>query len=128
MRVVLVIMLLGAVLATSCLSERVAATLEEDVLDCVVPAAALRRGDRIVAIRGLAFVADTVIVERGRTVTWINCDPPSAEPHTATATAGGWNSPLLRSGDSYSHAFEVAGVHDYFCLPHAGMRGVVVVR
>lgn len=124
---VLALLLAGASLP-ACLSDRVTAAGGDDLLDCVIPAAALQRGDRIVAIRGLAFVADTVTVERGQVVTWVNCDPPGAEPHTATAVTGGWNSSLLRRGDSYSHAFDAAGVHDYLCLPHAGMRGAVIVR
>jgi plastocyanin len=77
----------------------------------------------------------------GVVIRWTNRDPGNA--HTATAyhpnigvrqrripeAALPWDSGYLLPGDSYSTTLTVAGVYDYYCLPHehAGMVGRIVV-
>jgi plastocyanin len=95
----------------------------------------------------LAFRPETVEITAGETVTWTNV---GTYPHTVTAYAdgipdggeyfasGGFESEraarvesggYVEEGDSYSHAFETAGVYEYYCIPHeyAGMVGTVEV-
>ncbi|MFC7177489.1 plastocyanin/azurin family copper-binding protein [Halosegnis marinus] len=91
-----------------------------------------------------------ITVSVGETVTWGN---PGSRGHSVTAYGGQipedadyWASGGLgsesdararypqeghvASGETYSHTFEVAGDHEYFCIPHerGGMVGTVVVE
>ncbi|UXN66102.1 plastocyanin/azurin family copper-binding protein (plasmid) [Phyllobacterium sp. A18/5-2] len=77
----------------------------------------------------------------GTVIRWRNNDPGNS--HTATAfhprnsghplriPAGArpWNSGYLLPDETFSMMFTVAGVYDYFCIPHemAGMVGRIVV-
>jgi plastocyanin len=118
----------AAVLTVGCFSDRAPVGPAGELFDCLLPADAVRRGDQFVVIRGFAFLPDTVRIERGRTVTWVNCEPPNSDAHTTTADDRAWDSPLLLRGDSYSHTFHDVGTFGYFCLPHSAMRGEVTVR
>lgn len=82
----------------------------------------------IVAIRGFAFTPDTLRIVAGTTVAWVNCETPNIDPHTATATAGEWDSGYLAPGAKYTRTFAVAGRFGYACLPHPFMKGVVIVQ
>lgn len=117
-----------AAATAACLSDRAPVAPAGEQADCRLPVDAVRRGDRIVVIRNFAFVPDTVTVEPGRSVTWVNCEADGTEPHTSTDDAGAWNSSLLHPGDSYSRTFGEEGEHGYFCLPHPAMRGHIHVR
>jgi len=80
-------------------------------------------------------------VRVGQTVRWTNND--TGNSHTATAyhpanfdrprripeDAQPWDSDYLLPGDSFSVTLTVAGVYDYYCVPHemAGMVGRIVV-
>ena len=99
-----------------------------------------------------AFNPPEITVSVGETVVWHNT---SARGHTVTAyenaipeeadyfASGGfdgesaareaWRDGLggkIDSGESFRHTFEVAGRHDYVCIPHeqAGMVGAVIVE
>ena len=78
-----------------------------------------------VEMRQFRFEADTVRVEVGGTVRWINRD---AVAHTSTADDGYWRSPLIGPGETFSTRFERVGAFSYHCLPHPRMRGVVIVE
>jgi len=82
-----------------------------------------------------------VLIEPGQTVRWINNDRGNS--HTSTAyhpkntghplripgAAEPWNSDYLLPDQAFESRFTVAGVYDYFCIPHeqAGMVGRIVV-
>ena len=123
--------LAGALLMTlpllSCFSDRTGITPPTGA-DCRVPADAIGGGRAVVLIRDFAFFPDTLRVRPGTTVTWVNCEAPAVDAHTATADAGNWDSGSLPAGATYSRTFEAAGAHPYFCRPHPAMRGTVVVR
>lgn len=106
-----------------------------------------------VQMRSVSFDPAEYTVEVGDEVTWHN---PSTRSHTVTAyedgipaegeyfASGGFDSEAaardgwsggdfggaVTSGESYSHAFEVAGTFNYVCIPHetGGMIGRVVVE
>jgi plastocyanin len=83
----------------------------------------------VIAIRGFAFVPDTIRVLPGTTVTWVNCEEESAnEQHNAAAEDGGWSTALLSPTALGSRRFDEPGVHPYLCELHPFMRGVVVVE
>lgn len=71
-----------------------------------------------------SFSPNPVEVSVGKTVTWINDD---SGRHTVTSKDGTFDSELMGKGQSFSHAFDKAGQYQYFCSPHPGMVGTVVV-
>jgi plastocyanin len=82
-----------------------------------------------------------LLIRPGDTVRWINRDPGNS--HTTTAYhpsndghplripkgAAPWTSDYLMPDQSFSITLSIAGVYDYFCVPHehAGMVGRIVV-
>jgi plastocyanin len=66
-----------------------------------------------------------VRIRPGERVTWISCDE---DPHTSTADAGEWSSPLLPPGAAFTQGFESAGEFSYHCEPHPFMTGRVIVE
>lgn len=117
----------GFLLHAGCVSDRTTGP-PATVAECSMPLDALRQGAVPVLIRDFAFVPDTVRVRAGATVVWVNCESTDVGPHTATAEDGDWGSPLLQRGEAYATTFSEVGDHDYFCLPHSVMRGVVRVE
>jgi plastocyanin len=99
-----------------------------------------------------AYIPQRIEVAVGDTVTWVN---NGSRGHSITAyentlpdgatywASGGFGSEAaareafaaaepwgnVPPGESWSHTFETAGEHPYFCIPHerAGMVGTVVV-
>lgn len=122
----------GGVLLTtvllSCFSERPEALAPVSQAECGVPGSAIGSGHAIVLIRGFRFLPDTLRVSPGTTVTWVNCEPASVEAHTSTAVAGAWDSGPLPPGDAFERTFTGSDSFSYFCRPHPGMRGVVIVE
>lgn len=102
-----------------------AAGPDQTLAECLAAAGATGTA---VAIRGFAFLPDTVRVAPGTRVTWVNCEPPQADPHTATADDGAWGSELLFPGDVFSRDFTQVGTFPYHCVPHPHMRAVVIVE
>ncbi len=83
-----------------------------------------RAATHAVAIAGFAFSPQELTVTVGDTVTWTNTD---AVAHTATSTAGAFDSGEIAQGASYSVTFTSPGTFDYVCTPHPSMTGRVVV-
>lgn len=100
-------------------------------------------------VQGNRFEPDTITVEPGTTVTWVN---RSQDAHTVTAyedslpedvpyfSSGEFANErtaranlaegLITSSETYEVTFEVPGTYRYFCIPHeaTGMKGKVVVE
>ncbi|MFC9439486.1 cupredoxin family copper-binding protein [Nocardia sp. NPDC057030] len=81
-------------------------------------------GPNAVNIDGFAFTPATLTVKAGTTVTWVNHDE---EPHTVAATDGGFHSPGMGAGATYSFTFSKAGTFAYICSIHPFMKATVVV-
>lgn len=60
----------------------------------------------------------------GATVTWNNTGDL---PHTVTDGSGAFDSGVFAAGDSYSRAFDAAGVFYYYCTLHHAMLGTLTV-
>jgi YVTN family beta-propeller protein len=97
-----------------------------------VPVAAPREpgGKRVtVNIQGPPprFVPDTVSVEAGSTIEWVN---NGRGVHTVTGNDGAWDSGSLAPGERYARQFDHTGTFGYYCIPHhsMGMVGTIVVR
>lgn len=123
----LVVLLLALGATLSCFSDR-NGVVEPIGGECSIPASAFGRDRAVVIIRGFQFLPDTVRVRRGTTVTWVNCENPGVDPHTSTSTTNAWDSGTLVPGANYEHAFAGTGAFPYFCRPHPGMRGAVIVE
>lgn len=119
----------ASALASACFSERAHDTTGPSG-ECTIPldSPVIGATGALVAIRGFGFHPAVVRVRPGTTVTWINCEPAGIDAHTSTSDAAVWASPFLAPGATYSHTFGAAGSYDYHCLPHAFMRGSVVVE
>lgn len=80
----------------------------------------------LVTIQNSSFSPTSLTVKVGTQVTWRNND---GIRHTVTSDSGGeLDSPLLSTGNSYSHTFSTAGTFPYHCTPHPFMTGTVVVE
>ncbi|HWZ15181.1 MAG TPA: cupredoxin family copper-binding protein [Mucilaginibacter sp.] len=78
-----------------------------------------------VSIKNMAFSPDTLRIKTGTTVTWMNNDGMT---HTVTSNTALFDSGNLAAGLSFQYTFNAAGTFTYYCVIHAGMRGVVVVN
>lgn len=81
-------------------------------------------GDPGVTIADFHFAPASTTIHVGDTITWSNSGPSS---HTATATNGGFDTGILKKGQSASHTFTQAGTFHYACQIHPFMHGTIVV-
>ncbi len=83
-----------------------------------------RAATHAVTIADFAFSPPMLTITAGDTVTWTNED---AVAHTATSTAGAFDSGDLAQGASFSFTFTTPGTYTYLCTPHPDMTGQIVV-
>jgi len=76
-----------------------------------------------VNIQGFKFVPETISINKGDSVTWINQD---GAVHSTTQDATLWSSDLSL-GTSFNFVFKDAGTYTYSCRFHPTMRGTVTV-
>jgi plastocyanin len=56
----------------------------------------------------------------------MNADPNMV--HNLVSDKGAFQSPLLRTDQSWSRKFDKPGVYAYHCVPHPWMKGTIVVK
>jgi len=90
------------------------------------PAPAASAGGHRVMIHDYAYSPASLTLAVGDSVTWTNMDPA---PHDVTVTRGpaSFQSPLLSTGQSWTHTFTVAGPYTYICSVHPDMQASVAV-
>jgi plastocyanin len=76
-----------------------------------------------VTIKNFAFTPATITIKAGATVTWTNQDNA---PHDIKVN--NFNSPLLKTGESFNYQFNTAGTYDYICGVHPAMTGQIIVE
>ena len=81
-------------------------------------------GDPGVTVADFHFSPASTTIHAGDTITWTNNGPSS---HTATARNGGFDTGVLKNGQSVSHTFTQPGTFTYFCQIHPFMHGTIVV-
>jgi Icc protein len=81
-------------------------------------------GAHNVSVDNFSFAPPTTPVPVGSTVTWTNRDDI---PHTVVNTERKFKSPVLDTGEQFSHRFDSPGTYRYFCSLHPKMTGEVVV-
>ncbi len=80
--------------------------------------------EQAVSIENFAFVAPSLEITAGTTVTWTNNDTAA---HTATADDGSFDTGNLDPGASGSVTFDTPGTYTYKCAYHPNMTGTIVV-
>lgn len=71
------------------------------------------------------FTPRNLSIRAGTRVTWIN---RGAIPHTATLRNGGWDTGVLKQGESKTLTFDEPGTYQYLCTIHPNMQGTLTVR
>lgn len=115
-------------LAVACLSERTTSVSGSAGAECRLPVGSGVPGATLVIIRDFTFEPASVTVPAGSSVVWLNCDDPGQPAHTSTGDQGGWNSPILATGEVFVQRFDQAGSFAYHCEPHPFMTGTVIVN
>jgi plastocyanin len=122
------VVIAGAIVATYVLSGNMNMGVEGSGNSIQQPTASIPSNStvvRIVANTGSnSFSPNPVEVKVGETVTWINDD---SGRHTVTSKDDVFDSGMMGKGQSFSFTFDKAGEYAYFCSPHPGMVGIVVV-
>ncbi|HEU5258646.1 MAG TPA: metallophosphoesterase [Vicinamibacterales bacterium] len=77
-----------------------------------------------VSVDNFSFAPTTASVAVGSTITWTNRDDI---PHTIVSTEQKFKSPVLDTGEQFSHRFDAPGTYKYFCSLHPKMTGQIVV-
>jgi plastocyanin len=97
---------------------------------------------KVVRIVGLRYEPETITVNAGQTITWINetngnhtvtLDPAEAKNKNDVSLPPGaqtFDSGIIGPGKTFSHTFTIPGVYKYFCKEgeSEGMKGMVIVR
>lgn len=78
-----------------------------------------------VEITNFAFSPAKLEIKQGDIVTFINKDEVA---HTATADNDDFDTGLLDQNNSKKITFSEAGEFSYYCAPHPGMKGTIVVK
>ena len=81
-------------------------------------------GEVQVTIGDFFFRPQDININVGDSVTWTN-DGKVPEGHTVTGD--GFDSGVIKSGETYSRIFNSVGAFDYVCTLHPNMRGTVTV-
>jgi len=76
------------------------------------------------SVSDYGFSPAAVTIAAGDTVTWTNNGTVPAG-HNVSGT--GFTSPILKTGQSYSHTFSAPGTFSYVCTLHPFMKGTVTV-
>jgi copper-containing nitrite reductase/amicyanin len=71
------------------------------------------------------FSQPVVRIKAGSSVTWLNTDNMV---HFNQDDKGEFKTPILKSGERYTHTFKKPGTYNYVCVPHPWMKGKIVVR
>jgi plastocyanin len=78
-----------------------------------------------VAIEGMRFQPEVLVVALGDTIVWINKD---LVPHTATSEDGGFDSKEIQADKSWRHTIQERGDFAYVCTFHPTMKAMLRVK
>ena len=83
-------------------------------------------GGTEVSMKDIKFAPDSITVNAGDTVTWVNDDSVGHDVTGDNFKSG--DAGAMQMGDTYEHAFKKAGTFDYVCTVHPGMEGSVTFK
>ena len=78
-----------------------------------------------VTIEGMRFVPEVLTVAAGDTIVWVNKD---LVPHTATSTAGTFDSKDIQADMSWKLTIRKTGDFAYICTFHPTMKAMLRVK
>jgi plastocyanin len=78
-----------------------------------------------VTIEGMRFQPEVLTVAPGDTVVWVNKD---LVPHTATSTAGSFDSKDIQADKSWKFTIRKTGDFAYICTLHPTMKAMLRVK
>jgi plastocyanin len=91
----------------------------------------VQSGHVTVTISNREYHPAILVITPGTTVTWVNRDPMAhnvTEGQRASATAQGFHSGVLASGQSWTDTFHTSGTFAYTCTFHPDMNGYIVIK
>ena len=96
-------------------------------LGVTVISAAPQPGPRThtVVMEDMLFKPAVLAVASGDTIVWVNKD---LVPHTATSTAGGFDSSVIPASGSWKYTVRKKGAVAYLCTLHPEMKGTLRVK
>jgi len=94
------------------------------ITDLPLEAGMTAAGAHDVVVDNFSFAPSMASVAAGSTITWTNRDDV---PHNIVSTEQKFKSPVLDTGEQFSHRFDTAGTYKYFCSLHPKMTGQIVV-
>jgi plastocyanin len=80
-------------------------------------------GEREIRIVDEQFVPNTMTIQAGESVTFVNADD---DEHSATGS--GFDTGKMLPGDTVTITFDKPGTYDFVCQFHSHMRGTVIVE
>ena len=95
---------------------------------CIVGLAASDRAEpktHTVTVEGMRFQPEVLTVSRGDTIVWVNRD---LVPHTATSTAGSFDSTAIQADESWKYTAGTTGDFAYICAFHPAMKATLHVQ
>lgn len=81
--------------------------------------------EHTIVIEGMKFIPQSLVVNVGDTVTWMNKD---FVPHTATSSDQTFNSKNIPANKSWKFVPKKAGKFSYKCSYHQPMIGELIVN
>ena len=78
-----------------------------------------------VVMEAMVFRPAALTVSSGDTIVWVNKD---IVEHTATSAAAGFDSKMVRPGQSWKHTIRAKGDVPYVCTYHPAMKGMLRVK
>lgn len=78
-----------------------------------------------VVMEGMEFRPAVLTINSGDTMVWVNKD---LVEHTATSTTAGFDSKMIRPGQSWKYTIRTGGDVAYFCTYHPTMTGTLRVK
>ena len=100
-------------------------------LGLIVCPAGVAAGDRrkpqthTVTIEGMRFLPEVLTVAPGDTIVWVNKDLVA---HTATSTAGSFDSEGIQADKSWKVTIRKTGAFAYICAFHPTMKAMLRVK
>jgi len=94
------------------------------ITDLPLEAGMTAAGAHDVVVDNFSFAPSMASVAAGSTITWTNRDDV---PHNIVSIEQKFKSPVLDTGEQFSHRFDTAGTYKYFCSLHPKMTGQIVV-
>ena len=91
----------------------------------VAPVDRPRPKTHIVTIEGMRFLPEVLTVAPGDTIVWVNRD---LVPHTATSTAGSFDSKDIQADRSWKLTIRKIGDFAYVCTFHPTMKAMLRVK